>query len=473
AMLDHAPETRGVFDDVTRDAVLHLQAQLGVPGTGIVDSATREVLKQPRCGHPDGLAGAPDEKFYPDEFWQTSKLTWRLLNADEVPLAQARAAISAAFATWAATTSLSFEETGDDPDIQLQFETLDGVGLQAASAFGPTSGGDVFFDSSDAWSAASPTPLGAADVETIALHEIGHTLGLRHSSIAGATMRPSYSAGTQDRSLDADDRLALSTLYDTWEQLPGCHSDIGIDPGPVASVWTAGCDTTTNGYSVRKWNGSSWDVATGNQGAVRISVQDPGIPWIVDALGNIYRRTTTSASSGDWQRVPGCARDIGAGGDFMGGSVWIIGCDARPGGFAVHAWNGFGFAPTLDNQGGQKVAVDGFGAPYIVTSSGALYRRNSNSSLYGAWSEFRDLNNVSAGATDVAVYHAYYPWILGNSFEPDGFALQVWQEQGQIDGARMAKWWRRVSRAGVSLAMYDLTTPWITDGAGALFKPAK
>jgi len=54
----------------------------------------------------------------------------------------------------------------------------------------------------------------SAYLEDIATHELGHALGLNHSSVATATMYPSYSYCSQElRTLDPDDIAGVQALY--------------------------------------------------------------------------------------------------------------------------------------------------------------------------------------------------------------------------------------------------------------------
>ena len=52
------------------------------------------------------------------------------------------------------------------------------------------------------------------DIDGIMVHEVGHVIGIGHSSVAGATMYPSISAcNTSARTLASDDTAAKNDLY--------------------------------------------------------------------------------------------------------------------------------------------------------------------------------------------------------------------------------------------------------------------
>jgi Matrixin len=89
---------------------------------------------------------------------------------------------------------------------------------------------DIFFNASFAWSVASNGEAGKFDLESIALHEIGHFSGLGHSAIGETELRPdggrrvlaaeavmfpiAYSAGTvTGRTLRPDDIAGISDIY--------------------------------------------------------------------------------------------------------------------------------------------------------------------------------------------------------------------------------------------------------------------
>ena len=90
---------------------------------------------------------------------------------------------------------------------------FDGPGNTLAHAFFPLSGGDVHFDEDEAWvTGTSTVPTTSKSLLSVAVHEIGHSLGLKHSSVPGALMGPLYQTTTGTELADDDIRGAQS-LY--------------------------------------------------------------------------------------------------------------------------------------------------------------------------------------------------------------------------------------------------------------------
>jgi len=108
--------------------------------------------------------------------------------------------------------------------------------LAATSFFIDTTDGrilesDIFFNTVFPWSTSESGTTGRFDVESIAVHELGHLLGLSHSALgetelisggrrvlaAESVMFPiAFAAGNiDDRSLKADDIAGISDIYGT------------------------------------------------------------------------------------------------------------------------------------------------------------------------------------------------------------------------------------------------------------------
>ncbi|KAL6287963.1 hypothetical protein ACE6H2_012353 [Prunus campanulata] len=88
---------------------------------------------------------------------------------------------------------------------------FDGPGGVLAHAYAPTNG-RFHYDADETW-VVGAVP-GGMDLETVALHEIGHLLGLERSSVEGAVMLPGIRAGFT-QSLHADDIQGIKALYNT------------------------------------------------------------------------------------------------------------------------------------------------------------------------------------------------------------------------------------------------------------------
>ena len=164
-----------------------------------------------------------------------------------VGVADFEAAVARAFQRWTdvPTSTITYQYGGltlarpgeDDGSSTLGFESrpeLDRVLASTSFLVDRTSGAliesDIFFNSSFTWSVSAAGETGRYDLESIALHEIGHFNGLGHSALgetelregggrrvlsAEAVMFPiAFSAGSiAGRTLKADDIAGVSDLY--------------------------------------------------------------------------------------------------------------------------------------------------------------------------------------------------------------------------------------------------------------------
>jgi hypothetical protein len=159
---------------------------------------------------------------------------------------QFQQAVTRAFATWDAVASAQISSTfvgftlanptqGDGATV-IGFQnrpeldrTLGATSFMIDTTTGSILEADIFLNASFPWSVASAGDANAFDVESIALHEIGHLHGLAHSAMgetelrsggrrviaAEAVMFPiAFSTGNiSGRALKADDIAGISDIY--------------------------------------------------------------------------------------------------------------------------------------------------------------------------------------------------------------------------------------------------------------------
>ena len=469
------PANLAVYDERTLTAVSALQASSGVVPTGRVDEATRALLRMPRCGVPDGLPTVdPSQKFAQASSWVGGSVTWKVLNAPlhsnpPIGLTEARAAAATALATWAAQTNLTFTQiTGAGAaDIQIQFGTTNPGSIGSANFPGPGAGGDVVVSNEFTWSVATPQLMGTFDLPSLLLHELGHAIGLKHSDRNTAVMFPTSSGPL--RTLEIDDKVGISSLYDAWQQLPGLATDIGV--GGDGTAWIIGTNALGSDFGIKRFDVNSQNWVASDGGGVRIAVGPTGVPWIVNSAGEVYRRTSNSATSGSWQLLAGStAKDIGVGRD---GSAWIIGTNALGGGdFGIKKWNGSGW--TASDGGGVRIAVGPTGVPWIVNSANQIYRRTTNDPTSGAWPQLPGLGQ------DIGISDGNYAWLIGTAVvSGSDRQILVWDEQTQVGdgmdmhGAPEKKEWLGVNGGARSVAGGPNGRPWVVNSAGHIFRSQK
>lgn len=138
-----------------------------------------------------------------------------------------RSLIRKAFDRWESVANIDFLEATDSAeiDIRLGFDSIDGPSNSIAEAYyyyskakigeelGAFSQAYIRFDSSEGWSSqgADLVSGGGAGFYPVALHEIGHTIGLAHVTSELELMNPRLTFGVKD--LLAGDIAGVAALY--------------------------------------------------------------------------------------------------------------------------------------------------------------------------------------------------------------------------------------------------------------------
>ncbi|XP_071963596.1 neutrophil collagenase-like [Antedon mediterranea] len=185
--------------------------------------------------------------------WKTNLITYRIASypwRTDMSASDTHRIVAAAYKLWSDVTPLKFKEVQwGEADTLIKFAQrshgdrmkFDGPGNELAHAYHLMGGygelnGDIHFDGEEFWTKYKPKDYNR-NLFTVLAHEIGHTLGLSHSTNPEALMYRYYQRKNQNYKLSKDDIAGIQDLYG----LPTNKKPIKIkkpycDPGFDATI---------------------------------------------------------------------------------------------------------------------------------------------------------------------------------------------------------------------------------------------
>ncbi|XP_047309444.1 metalloendoproteinase 2-MMP-like [Impatiens glandulifera] len=219
-----------VFDHDLRKGITKFQLFFNINVSGILDEETLSIMVKPRCSLPDLVNGTPIKhgiklvrnpinssyyEFLPSPKWSKFNLTWYKYSESRP---ESISPLTFAFKTWKDNSKFNFVRASSygGSDVTIHFGNANTTNIRNFKDFSiayTTNLPDpnIYFNVKIPW-VVGDSPDGY-DIETTAVHEIGHILGLAHTSVQEAVMFPTASMGKIKRNLHNDDIAGITALY--------------------------------------------------------------------------------------------------------------------------------------------------------------------------------------------------------------------------------------------------------------------
>jgi predicted Zn-dependent protease len=244
-------------EDKIKQGILKLQTDAGLEKTGIMDKNTIKIINTPRCGVKSSF-NERVKRFVTFKAFNTTiqneknetVIKWFVDNTiklQQLDNSFIQRTINHAFQIWANTSLLYFEKVNVEKEANIVIKFVkgdhgdgfpfDGPGRVLGHAFFPGSHleGHVHLDLDEKWSIYGYN--NTINLLHTSIHELGHALGLGHSSQNKSIMYAWYNPSIMQ--LSDDDTFAINDLY-------------GVRPryrfGPIYNAKTPPYTTTTAPY---------------------------------------------------------------------------------------------------------------------------------------------------------------------------------------------------------------------------------
>ena len=257
------------------------------------------------------------------------------------------------------------------------------------------------------------------DIQGVACHEIGHSLGLGHSNVGGATMQPAISGtGVSQRSINSDDIAGIQSIYGvksaTKPTITGVSGNKAI--GGVITVTGSQFSTTGNTAWFTKVNSDGNPVTvsslSSSGGGTSITLTVPAN--VQDGEILIQKNATGNSSLSNAFPI-----DIGA---PVGDPPSISGIDPTTGptgGFTSVDIDGLGFNGTTSVQFAGIEAIS-----FVVNSSTSITAVTPPGSAF----TFADVTVTDGDGSDTLTQAYFY------SFDPPPDITTITPNQGDVAG---------------------------------------